>query len=169
MSAGLWIDRKGIPDFVELAKRMPQYDFVWYGESNLYTVPAKIRKAVKTKLPNLSFPGYISKAELKDAYNNSDLFLFMSKEETEGIVILEALAMKIPTLIRDIPVYEGWLTDSKDVYKAKTLSEFETKITGILENKLPSVVEGGYNIAKERDIKEVGKKLKAIYEDALKK
>ena len=43
----------------------------------------------------------------------------MSKEETEGIVILEALAMKIPTLIRDIPVYEGWLTDSKDVYKAK--------------------------------------------------
>ncbi len=58
----------------------------------------------------------------------------MSKEETEGIVILEALAMKIPTLIRDIPVYEGWLTDSKDVYKAKTLSEFETKITGILEN-----------------------------------
>ena len=169
MSAGLWIDRKGITDFVELAKRMPQYDFVWYGESNLYTVPAKIRKAVKTKLPNLSFPGYISKAELKDAYNNSDLFLFMSKEETEGIVILEALAMKIPTLIRDIPVYEGWLTDSKDVYKAKTLSEFETKITGILENKLPSVVEGGYNIAKERDIKEVGKKLKSIYEDALKK
>lgn len=169
MSAGLWIDRKGITDFVELAKRMPQYDFVWYGESNLYTVPAKIRKAVKTKLPNLSFPGYISKAELKDAYNNSDLFLFMSKEETEGIVILEALAMKIPTLIRDIPVYEGWLTDSKDVYKAKTLSEFETKITGILENKLPSVVEGGYNVAKERDIKEVGKRLKAIYEDALKK
>lgn len=166
MSAGLWIDRKGITDFVELAKRMPQYDFVWYGESNLYTVPAKIRKAVKTKLPNLSFPGYISKAELKDAYNNSDLFLFMSKEETEGIVILEALAMKIPTLIRDIPVYEGWLTDSKDVYKAKTLSEFETKITGILENKLPSVVEGGYNVAKERDIKEVGKRLKAIYEDA---
>ena len=109
------------------------------------------------------------KAELKDAYNNSDLFLFMSKEETEGIVILEALAMKIPTLIRDIPVYEGWLTDSKDVYKAKTLSEFETKITGILENKLPSVVEGGYNVAKERDIKEVGKRLKAIYEDALKK
>ena len=56
MSAGLWIDRKGITDFVELAKRMPQYDFVWYGESNLYTVPAKIRKAVKTKLPNLFIP-----------------------------------------------------------------------------------------------------------------
>lgn len=169
MSAGLWIDRKGILDFVELAKKIPQYDFVWYGESNLYTVPSKIRKAVKTKLPNLFFPGYISKAELKDAYNNSDLFLFMSKEETEGIVILEALAMKIPCLIRDIPVYEGWLTDSKDIYKAKTITEFETKIKGILENKLPDLTEAGYNIAAERDIRQIGKKLKGIYEDALKK
>ena len=39
MSAGLTIERKGVSDFVELARRMPQYQFIWFGETNLNTVP----------------------------------------------------------------------------------------------------------------------------------
>ena len=32
---GLYIERKGIVDFVELAKRMPEYKFIWFGYSSL--------------------------------------------------------------------------------------------------------------------------------------
>ena len=60
MSVGLTIERKGVCDFVELAKRMPQYKFIWFGETNLDTVPLNVRKAVETKLPNLCFAGYAS-------------------------------------------------------------------------------------------------------------
>ena len=56
---GLYLERKGILDFVELAKRLPQYKFIWFGYTPLYTVPEKIRKAVKTELPNLHFAGYV--------------------------------------------------------------------------------------------------------------
>lgn len=45
------------------------------------------------------------------------LFCFMSHEETEGIVVLEALACCIPVLVRDIPVYEDWLADGKNVLR----------------------------------------------------
>jgi 1,2-diacylglycerol-3-alpha-glucose alpha-1,2-glucosyltransferase len=31
-------------------------------------------------------------------YKTGDLFLFLTHEETEGIVLLEALSMKIPSL-----------------------------------------------------------------------
>ena len=41
-------------------------------------------------------------------------------------------------------------------------------IPGILEKKLPSLVEEGYKVAKERDIKNIGKELKEIYEKVLK-
>ncbi|MDD3219526.1 MAG: glycosyltransferase [Lachnospiraceae bacterium] len=167
MSVGLTIDRKGVIDFVELAKRMPEYQFIWYGATNLNTVPLKVRKAVQTKLPNLKFAGYAKKDELREAYAGCNLFLFPSKEETEGIVVLEALAMKIPVLLRDIPVYQDWLKPNQDVYKASCLDEFEKKTRSILENRLPILVEEGYRVVKSRAIEQIGRQLGTVYENCL--
>lgn len=164
MAVGLYIERKGILEFVELARRLPQYKFIWFGFTNLNTVPSKIRDAVETDLPNVFFPGYVARDILKGAYSGADLFIFPTHEETEGIVLLEALAVKIPVLIRDIPIYEGWFNDGINVYKATELEEFEEKITGILEGQLPSLCETGYQVAYERDLKNIGAELKVIYE-----
>lgn len=164
ISVGLYIDRKGILDFVEMAKRFPEYKFVWFGYTNSLMVTKKVKKAMETNLPNLYFPGYVSKEELRDAYSGSDLFLFLTKEETEGIVLLEALAMKIPVLIRDIPIYEGWLKDGENVYKGKDLTEFQEKIKGILNGEYMSLVDNGYAVIEKRNIKEVGKQLIWEYE-----
>jgi 1,2-diacylglycerol-3-alpha-glucose alpha-1,2-glucosyltransferase len=163
ISAGLYIERKGILDFVELAKAMPDYKFIWFGYTNLNTVSPRVKKAVKTKLPNLFFPGYVCREELREAYAGSDLFLFLTHEETEGIVLLEALAMKVPVLIRDIPIYDEWLVNGRDVYKGNELLQFQSKIEGILNEELPSLVENGYKVVNERSIKAVGVQLKEEY------
>ena len=39
------------------------------------------------------------------------LSFFPSYEETEGIVVLEAFASHQHVVLRDIPVYEGWVDD----------------------------------------------------------
>lgn len=166
MSVGLWIERKGILDFVELAKRMPEYQFIWFGQSDLRTVPAKVRESVETKLPNLHFAGYVGKEELRQAYAACDLFLFPSYEETEGIVVLEALAMKIPVLLRDIPVYDGWIHNGFSAYMAEDNEDFEKLTKGILEKEMPSLVENGYEVAKQRDIGKIGERLLQVYEEA---
>ncbi len=169
MSVGLYIERKGILEFLELAKRMPEYKFIWFG----YTAPSlrtiKVSDAMKHKTDNVYFPGYISSSELRDAYAGADIYIFPTREETEGIVLLEALAMKIDTIISDIPIYDDWLTDGYNVYKAKDIDEFEAKIKGLLNGDLPKVSEQGYKVAKERDIKKIGLKLKQIYEKVLDK
>lgn len=168
MGVGLYIERKGILDFVELAKRLPQYKFIWFGYSPLVASPAKIKDAVKINLPNLHFAGYVEPQVLKGAYSGCDLYLFPTLEETEGIPILEACAAKIPALIRDIPVFDDWLLDGVNVYKAKDLNDFESKIKKILNKELPDLTEEGYKVAIERDIKTTGKKLIEIYESVLK-
>lgn len=168
ISVGLYIERKGILDFVELAKAMPEYKFIWFGYTNLNTVTNEVKKAVETRLPNLYFPGYVSREELKDAYSGSDLFLFLTHEETEGIVLLEALSMKIPVLIRDIPIYQGWFKDGENIYTGNDLPQFEYKIQGIINSTLPSLVEQGYAVVKEKDIKEVGKQLISVYNNLMK-
>ncbi len=167
MGVGLYIERKGILDFVELAKRLPEYKFIWFGYSPLSASPVKIRKAVNTKLDNLYFAGYVEPEVLRGAYSGCNLYLFPTLEETEGIPIMEACAAKIPSLIRDIPVFDGWLIDSVNVYKAKDIDEFEDKIKKILEGKLPDLTEEGYKLAQTRDIKRVGKKLIDIYKQTL--
>lgn len=166
ISVGLFIERKGILDFVDLAKKLPQYEFVWFGELKLSLVPEKIKKAVKTDLKNLHFPGYVSQELLREAYSGSDLYIFPTFEETEGIVLLEALATKSDTIIRDIEIYKN-LKDAKEIYKAKDKKEFYKKIKLILEGKYPSLKEEGYKLAQEKSIENIGLKLKKYYQDLL--
>ncbi len=165
---GLYIERKGIIDFVKLARRLPEYQFVWFGYSPLSAATREVREAVKTKLDNLLFAGYVEQEEIIKAMNGCDLYFFPTYEETEGIPIIEACACKTPALIRDIPIFEEWLEDGKNVYKAKTLEEMEDKIKKIVENELPYLGEEAYQVAKERDIKVIGKKLRQVYESIVK-
>lgn len=165
---GLYIERKGIVDFVELAKRLPNYKFIWFGYSPLWASPKKIKTAVNTKLPNLHFAGYVDSSMIKAALSGADLYLFPTLEETEGIPIIEALTSKIPTLIRNIPVFEEYEKD-KVVYKAGDVDEFEKMIPKIINKKLPDLTEEGYKMAKKKDVKTVGKELIKTYDETLKK
>lgn len=165
---GLYIERKGIVDFVSLAKRMPEYKFIWFGYSPLSAATAPVRKAVSTKLDNLCFAGYVPSEDIMGALSGADLYIFPTLEETEGIPIVEACATGIDAIVRDIPVFDGWLEDGKNVYKAKDVEEFEVKIKKILNKELPSVSKNAFKVAEERDLKIIGKRLREIYEEVLK-
>ena len=168
MSVGLFFERKGILDFVELAKRHPEYLFIWFGYTDLRLVPKKIRHLVKeNNLRNLIFPGYITGNVIQGAYQGADLFLYPSYEETEGIVVLEALASKQKVLVRNIPVYHQWLEDGVNSYQANDLEDFDAKMVQILNNELPDLTESGYQLAVARDLPEIGQQLQHVYETVL--
>ena len=154
ISVGHWMVRKGLPDFVELARRMPEVRFIWFGQTDQKLLTEEIRTALDSAPGNVLFAGYVGAEEL---------CAFLSHEETEGIVVLEALACGIPTIVRDIPVYDNWLEDGKSVYKAADLSGFETKIRQMLEGHLPSLREGGMAVAEARSLTQIGEALCRIY------
>lgn len=164
ISAGHFIARKGIIEFADLARRMPNAEFMWFGNTNLSIVPQAVRDVVENPPKNLHFPGFVTPNELRDAYCGADVFAFMTHEETEGIVVLEALACGISVVVRDIPVYDHWLEADVHVCKAKTTEEFKEKIESILCGEKLQLRENGLEIARQRSMKEIGLKLKAIYE-----
>lgn len=165
---GLYFERKGIVDFVELARKFPEYRFIWFGHTPMYSIPSMIRTIVKEEHPtNVEFPGYIKGDVIEGAYLAADLFFFPSYEETEGIVILEALASKQQVLVRDIPVYKGWLKDKVNCYMGKTNQEFTYLIEALVENKIPNICQAGYEVAKEKSIEHIGSELKEVYEKVL--
>lgn len=161
---GLYIERKGIIDFVELAKQMPKYKFIWFGYSPLIFSRKNVRKAVSTKLDNLIFAGYIEQDTICQALNGCDVYIAPTYEETEGITIIEAASCKTNMVVRDIPVFNGWLVDGKNVYMARNVNEFKNKIEEIVSGELPSLVQEAYNIAEERKSENIGEKLKNVYQ-----
>lgn len=161
---GLYIERKGIIDFIKLAKELPEYRFIWFGYSPLIFSGHKVRKAFSEIPSNLIMAGYVESSMIKKAMNGCDIYLFPTLEETEGIPIIEACACECDSLIRDIPIFEDWLEDGVNVYKAKNFDEFRDKTIAIINKELKSVSKNASKIAKDRDIKKVGKQLKEIYE-----
>ncbi|SHE94234.1 1,2-diacylglycerol-3-alpha-glucose alpha-1,2-glucosyltransferase [Marinitoga hydrogenitolerans DSM 16785] len=164
LSVGLPFERKGIIDFYKLAEKLPFYDFVWLG-AKLNVIPKKIKKLLNNKLPNLKFPGFVSEDLLLAAFCESDVFLFPSYEENEGIVVLEALSSKTPLILRDIPVYDNWLSHGEHCLKSRNLDDFMKNIKLVINNEIDikKMVDNGRRIAEERDLKKIGVMLKYIY------
>ena len=163
VSVGHTIARKGLPEFLELARRLPEAKFLWFGWTNPKLIPQEISQAMEDAPGNVIFPGFVGREVLREAYQGADVFAFMSHEETEGIVVLEALACGAPTVLRNIPVYDGWLEGGKDVYKASDNDEFQQIVSGLLDKTLPDLTAAGRAVAESRSLERVGRKLRAIY------
>ena len=168
IGVGLPFERKGILDFIEVAKTLPEYKFIWFGEINPMLVPSEINRAIDNHPSNCIFPGYVKGPIIQGAYQNADCFFFPSYEETEGIVVLEALASHQNVVVRDIGVFDPWLVDKVHCYKGRDNNEFKSLVEGCVEKTLPSTKEAGYKVVEERSIDKIGQELKAIYEDVMK-
>lgn len=168
IGVGLFFERKGILDFFEVARQLPDVKFIWFGHLSKLMTQGKILRAIKKKPSNVIMPGYIDGDIIKGAFSNANLVFFPTLEETEGIVVLEALASKTPVLVRDIPVFDKWLEDNKNCLKAKDNDEFIKKINYALYNDLGEITEQGYKTVEEREITIIGKKLIDIYNTVLK-
>ncbi|MBU5362241.1 glycosyltransferase [Enterococcus raffinosus] len=165
---GLFFERKGILDFVEIAKKMPEYTFIWFGDVPMISIPMNIRHVVKKDHPdNVIFPGYIAGDLIEGAYSEADLFFFPSYEETEGIVVLEALASQQQVLLRDIPVYDDWMKDRENCYMGSDNREFEQLIRQLVNHRLPNLSMNGFRTAQEKSITQIGEELKSVYHAVL--
>lgn len=163
MCAGLYFIRKGIDDFVKVAEKMPDVRFIWFGETNKLVIPHKVRRIVQKEHPsNVTFAGYIKGDVFEGAMSGSDAFFFPSREETEGIVVLESLASRQHTVLRDIPVYKGWIDDnSADL--ASDVDGFVEALNRVLSGE-SNKTEEGYEVAQSRSFDKVAHQLVEVYE-----
>ena len=167
ISVGWLFERKGFDTFCEVAKALPHYKFIWFGDINLSAPTKKIRQYIKNPPDNVILPGYVTGDVIKGAYGYCDVFFFPSREETEGIVVLEALAAKCNIVLRDIPVFDDWLENGKHVYKGKSNEDFIRIINDIIYKRLPSTAKAGYEVAKARELSIIGKELLKVYNDVM--
>lgn len=109
--------------------------------------------------------GYRKGDVIHGAYQLAKAMFFPSLEETEGIVVLEALASRTPLLVRDIGVYQDWLVDGVNCHKGKNDEEFVSILRKLIEEgEDPKILDAGYEEVSKKTLDKVGLELKAAYE-----
>lgn len=165
IGVGFPFERKGIQDFFEVAKRFPNVKFIWFGALSPWLTSDKVKRWVAHRPQNAIMAGYCKGEVMRGAYQSASCLFFPSYEETEGIVVLEALASHTPLLIRDIGVYDPWLHDQLDCHKGKNNEEFSAVLEKLLsQGEDPVLLERGYEVAKARSLDKIGQELKSAYE-----
>jgi len=160
-TAGFVTKRKGVVTFCNVARACPNCQFKWAGSMNdtlLFDV-GSIKKP-----DNVVFLGYVQ--DIKEAYASFDVFLFPSYEENQGIVLLEAASFGLPLIIRDLPVYSGWLKHGDNCLKCKSDDEFVRNLNLVLVDKTlrEKLCENALLLAKSNGLQSIGMQLTEIYQ-----
>lgn len=164
-SAGHLIQRKGVIDFFEIATTLPQYDFAWYGKmwGKMLTQNIVVQRTLSNPPPNLHLPGFVS--DIEGAFSAGDALFFPSYTENQPMVILECAALGLPLVVRDIPEYEGFLTDGLNCLKAKSVEEFAQRLVAVAEDDVlrKKLRTGSLALAEAHDFNRVGSHLRGLY------
>ncbi len=162
------IERKGLRTFIETARALPDTDFVWFGYLNPGggTVDRLLRRRSTTKLvngapENCTFTGYVD--DIAGAYAAGDIFCWPTRNENEGMALLEAMACGAAPVIRDLPIYD-WLEDDRECLKAR--DEFASKIERLLDDQheRDRIGRNAADKASEFTLDAISPKLEHVYE-----
>jgi glycosyltransferase involved in cell wall biosynthesis len=86
LSVGRVSKEKGLDDLIPLQW---EFDIVIVGDG-------PYREELQSKMRNAQFVGYKSGSELADYYQQADVFVFPSKTDTFGLVMIEAMSVGTP-------------------------------------------------------------------------
>lgn len=162
MGVGLLFQRKGLQDFIEVARMLPEVTFIWFGKLHPAFQTRAIRKAIRNKPDNVLMPGFLAGDIIKGAFSSSACLLFPSYEETEGIAVLEAMASRLPVIVRDIPVYAQY-TSGVELLKGRNNEEFASAVRHVLKQDTSPLTEAAYESVSAKDLAIMGSRLQELY------
>lgn len=108
ISVGQVQTRKGVMDFLEVAKRCPQLQFYWAGGFSFgaFTDGYKDLKEQMANPPaNVHFLDIVPREEMNALYNAMDVLFMPSYAELFPMAVIEAVNSGLPIVLRDLDLY----------------------------------------------------------------
>ncbi len=131
-------------------------------------LPALRRQAEDLRIEDhVRFVGYLPRQSgLRDCYAAADVFAFASETETQGLVLLEAMAVGLPVLaIPALGAAEIIAPARGALPAARTPEEFARQLLGLLDSpqRLSEMAAEGIEFARSWDADAQGARLASLY------
>lgn len=94
---GKLIPRKHPEALLRIAEKLPHVHVVFVGSGPLE--PSLIAEAQRIRTSNISFLGFVNQSQLANVYALSDIFVLPSEREPWGLVLNEAMAAGLPSVV----------------------------------------------------------------------
>lgn len=167
LGVGQLMGRKGVEDFIDVARKTPEAKFIWVGGRPLKAMTegiARIDYQIEHAPSNFAYQGMIDLDMMPTVYNAADAMLFLSYQENCPLAPIEAAACGLPVVYRDLPEY-------KTLYERKYLKctdneEFSSIIKRLKNDRIffADSVLVSTNLIKQFDKDRVREKLLSLYE-----
>ncbi len=162
---------KGIQDVIEampvILSKHHNIKFIVVGGDYGYKSELKKLSEKLNVDKSVVFTGNISKEELIELYKRADIFVFPSKMEGFGIVLLEAMASGTLCIAYSIPSVRKIIKDNENGVLVKNKNELLDKILYYLDNveEKKKIETNAFKYVENYDIKSIITKLVMIYEE----
>lgn len=130
LGSGQIQERKGVPDFIRLARQNEDVQFVWAGGFSFGRLTDgyhELKQVVEDPPQNLRFTGIVSRNKIAELNNAADLFLLPSYNELFPMSVLEAFSCGTPVMLRDLDLYHSIIDG--DYEPAADVTEMQMKLT----------------------------------------
>jgi 1,2-diacylglycerol 3-alpha-glucosyltransferase len=91
--------------------------------------------ATKWGLKNVTFLGNVDYKNLPEIYSQSDIFVFPSKTDTQGIVIIEAMTAHLPIIGFNSPGPKDFIVEGKNGFICSTNNGLKKQLTKLIQNQ----------------------------------
>jgi UDP-glucose:(heptosyl)LPS alpha-1,3-glucosyltransferase len=171
--ASMNFEIKGLDDILfslaKLKAQNHQFKFIVAGKGNIkkYTKIAKEAQIIS----DIIFTGPLNKENLIKMYLASDLYIMLSKFDTFGMVVLEAMAAGVPVIISGNVGAKDLVRENKNgfvIHNTSDTDNIAAKIALLLdENIRRPMAAAAYLTASQNTWDSVAAKYQNIYEDIL--
>jgi len=156
--------------FAEVLKKYSGVHFVVVGNGPQKGYLENLAKKLKIE-QNVHFFGGVEYKKMPLVYNDADIFIFASTTETQGLVVLEAMASGLPIVAVDDSAIEETITDKVNgILVGKDVNEFADAVLKLVRDKTKRKMLG--KNARKKAVsfsEECIIKLENIYKEILKK
>lgn len=123
----------------------------------------------KLGLKSIEFTGYVGEKEIINLYKKSHVFVCASRSETQGLVVLEAMAYGCPVIVANYMGFKDFVNPGENGLLFNKDENISKKIIKIFENKKlrEKLVRNGYKTAREYTIERCTEELEKIYRDLI--
>jgi glycosyltransferase involved in cell wall biosynthesis len=164
-AVGSVFERKGLTTFCEVAQDT-DFDFAWFGTYDTGPEGAPVVKRWVNDPPeNVTFTGWID--DKRGGFGAGDVMLFPSKDENQGIVVLEAMACGKAVVLSDIPVFREFFTDGEDCLMCSSHDEYVDALERLADDPAlrARLGENARETAAAHSLDHLGAELTDIYRD----
>ncbi len=162
--------RKGIEDFIEVAKLISGAKFVWAGGRPFGAFTegiSRIDHLMEENSNRVDFTGILDLEKMPEIYAAADVFLFPSFQENCPLAPIEAAACGMPVIFRDIAEYKALYLNP--YLKGKSVEDFASHINSLMLDDL-AYQEGvriSQKLIQQFDKDFIRKQIMEVYQDLM--